>query len=122
MRFIWLALAILTPLITVNFVVHQRNETVQFTYLLVSAAFEILCICFTVSEFIKKRKAENYEDQRRIKHDHDQDIIKWRREFMDDTLRVNDIQKEFTERAKQHFEQQYSFTQQQKPSQQATVS
>lgn len=94
MRFFWLAMAIITPLIAVVFIESESNTNIQLTYLIVACVVQVITISFTISEFIRLRKRETEAEHARIKQERDKDIQKWRKEFHQDTLHIYDIQKE----------------------------
>ena len=100
MRFIWLSLSIVAPLIAVNFISKETNEAISLTYLVVIALSEIVLLSLTISEFVKKQKENEYLIYQQIKEDRDVDISKWRAEFMEDSLNLYDMQKESLKRAK----------------------
>ena len=92
LRFLWLAFAVIAPIVTMEFFTKERNENLATTYLVVGGLVEILMVSFTISEFFRMRKKETeYEIAQKIK-DRDDDIKRWRKEFLDESLKIHDIQ------------------------------
>lgn len=100
MRFIWLSLSIVAPLVAVNFIANENERIIILTYMVVAALTEIVLLALTVSEFVKYQKAQEYVVHRKIECDRDEDIAKWRKEFSQDTLNLYDMQKESLKRAR----------------------
>ncbi len=108
MRFLWLAFAIVVPLLFGEilergsfFSIGVEPSVKEIIYWIVFVIFETLSVSFTISEFIKQRKIEIYDRELQIKRDRDEDIAKWRKEFADDTIRLYEIQKEALKRARE---------------------
>jgi len=100
MRFFWLALSIVFPLMLATFVEGASQDgIVFFVYSAVGCLAEIAFIALCVSEFVDAHKKQEYETHQKIRHDRDEDIKKWRKEFMRDSLDLYEMQNESLERA-----------------------
>lgn len=100
MRFFWLALSIVFPLVLVNFIETFRpGEIGLVVYYAVGCLAEIVFIALCVSEFVKSHKKQEYAVHQKIRHDRDEDIKKWRKEFIRDSLDLYEMQNESLERA-----------------------
>lgn len=100
MRFFWLALSIVFPLILVLYVEQSiRTETSQGVFYVVGCLSEIVFIALCVSDFVRHHKAQEYVTHQKIRHDRDEDIKKWRKEFMRDSLDLYEMQNESLKRA-----------------------
>ncbi len=98
MRFLWIALSIICPLIVIEFDSYEAGVK-RTVYYAVGTFAEIIFLGFCVSEFIKSRKEQEYLTHQRIRSDRDEDIKKWRKEFMRDSLDLYEVQKESLKRA-----------------------
>ena len=100
MRFFWLALSIVFPLVLVK-VVDPSNQTELslFVFYAVGCLSEIVFIALCVSDFVRHHKAQEYVTHQKIRHDRDEDIKKWRKEFMLDSLDLYEMQNESLKRA-----------------------
>ena len=100
MRFFWLALSIMFPLVLVQ-ILDQSNPTKLslFVSYAVGCLSEIVFIALCVSDFVRHHKAQDYVTHQKIRHDRDEDIKKWRKEFMRDSLDLYEMQNESLKRA-----------------------
>ena len=100
MRFLWLALSIVAPLALVEAVGEPNpGDWKTFIYYSVGCLAEIVFIALCVSEFVKDHKQQEYLTHQNIRRDRDEDIKKWRKEFMRDSLDLYDMQTESLKRA-----------------------
>lgn len=100
MRFFWLALSIVFPLVLVNFIQpFGSGHLASFVYSAVGCLAEIVFIALCVSEFVKSHKKQEYAVHQQIRRDRDEDIKKWRKEFIRDSLDLYEMQNESLERA-----------------------
>jgi len=100
MRFYWLALSIVFPLVSVYFIeASGPGEIAFFVYSAVGCIAEIGFIALCVSEFVKSHKNQEYAVHQQIRRDRDEDIKKWRKEFMRDSLDLYEMQNESLKRA-----------------------
>jgi len=82
MRFFWLALSIVFPLVLATFVEGASQDgIVFFVYSAVGCLAEIVFIALCVSEFVKLHRRQEYSFRKQIERDRDEDIKKWRKEF-----------------------------------------
>lgn len=101
MRFLWLALSIFAPLVLVEVTEGMSHESVKFTtYIAVGCLAEVILIGLSVAEFVRYHKQQEYLAHQKIKQDRDEDIKKWRKEFMNDSLDLYEMQKESLKQAK----------------------
>ncbi len=98
MRFLWIALSIICPLIVIEFASYEAGVK-MIAYYAVGSFAEIIFIGLCVSEFVKSHKEQEYLTHQRIRSDRDEDIKKWRKEFMRDSLDLYEVQKESLKRA-----------------------
>lgn len=103
MRFFWLALAIIFPLALVLLTseVEQlvQAQALQFVFYAIACLSEIVFIALCVSDFVRHHKEQEYVTHQKIRHDRDEDIKKWRKEFMRDSLDLYEMQNESLKRA-----------------------
>lgn len=101
MRFLWLALAIVTPLVVANGVdgLGSTDDLKLWIYAVVGCITEIVFIALCVSGFVDHHKQQEYVTHQKIRHDRDEDIQKWRKEFMRDSLDLYEMQTESLKRA-----------------------
>lgn len=100
MRLFWLALSIVFPLILVEAVDYYSPATLMLRVSYsVGCLAEIVFIALSVSEFVRYHKKQEYLTHQKIRHDRDEDIKKWRKEFMRDSLDLYEIQNESLKRA-----------------------
>lgn len=100
MRFFWLALSIVFPMVLATFVEGGATGGISFfVYSAVGCLAEIVFIALCVSEFVKSHKKQEYAVHQKIRHDRDEDIKKWRKEFIRDSLDLYEMQNESLERA-----------------------
>jgi len=100
MRFFWLALSIVFPLVLATFVEGVFPGGIAFfVYSAVGCLAEIVFIALCVSEFVKSNKKQEYAIHQQIRRDRDEDIKKWRKEFIRDSLDLYEMQHESLERA-----------------------
>ncbi len=110
MRFVWLAVSIMTPLVAVHFIdAEAGNEMIQGTYAVVATSFFIVAISFTISDFVKHRNGERHEEHRRLLLERDADIVNWRKEFFLESADLYDAQKTMLLKAKELGEQHESY-------------
>jgi len=107
LRFLWLAMSIIIPIFSVQYISQEEDELVLSTYIFVAVFSEIVVISLAVSEFVKAGKVVEYLKEQQIKEDRDADISKWRKEFLNDSLDLYDMQKESLKRAKDLNEKEF---------------
>ena len=100
LRFLWLAGAIIIPIFSVQYISQEQENLIRTTYIIVTIFSETVIISLAISEFIKAGKIAEYLREKQIKEDRDDDISKWRKEFVNDSLGLFDMQKESLKRAK----------------------
>lgn len=110
MRFFWLAISIVTPLIFVHLIEAESNKTISNTYLAVAAAFLIFSIALTVAGFIKHRNNERHAESRRLLEERDHDIAKWRKAFFSETADLYDAQKTMLTKARELGQQHATYS------------
>ena len=100
MRFLWLALSIMFPLMLISILEgsDQSESAAVVSYGIVCLA-EIVFIALCVAAFISDRNKQEYITHQKIRHDRDEDIKKWRKEFMQDSLNLYEMQDESLKRA-----------------------
>ena len=100
MRFFWLGLSIVFPLVLSPFIERYNTGAIAYyVYYAVGCLAEIVFIALCVSEFVNNHKKQEYVTHQKIRHDRDEDIKKWRKEFMRDSLDLFEMQNESLKRA-----------------------
>ena len=93
MRFIWLAITIITPLIFAEAMDSRTDQPFEYIYWGVLIGFLVVSISLTVAEFVKHRNRERHAEQRKLLQERDEDIARWRRAFFEETADLYDAQK-----------------------------
>ena len=88
------------PIVAIQYISPERDNLIQVTYIIVAVFSEVVVISLAVSDFIKAGKDFDYLREKKIKEDRDLDIAKWRKEFVQDSLSLYEMQKESLKRAK----------------------
>ena len=101
MRFFWLSLVIVFPFIALYFIDKSKfTENTNNILLIFTISIEIFLLGLCISRFLKEAKKEAHEDKLKIQHERDNDIRKWRKEFLTDVIGLYDAQEEFFSKAK----------------------
>lgn len=100
MRFFWLGLSILSPFVLGGFLEESNlSDITSYIYPTAGVFAEIVFIALCVSGFVSSHKEHEYITHQKIRHDRDEDIKKWRKEFMRDSLDLYEMQNESLKRA-----------------------
>ena len=101
LRFLWVATAIVIPLFSVQYISNENDYLIRMTYIVVATFAEVVAISLAISEFFRAGRELEYLREQQIKADRDNDVSKWRKEFLNDSLGLYEMQKESLKRAKE---------------------
>ncbi len=101
MRFFWLSLGIVFPFIALPYIDKIRpSEYMEIILICFTATIEIILLGLCISRFLKEAKKQAHIEKLQIQHERDEDIKKWRKEFLIDVIGLYDAQDEFFTKAK----------------------
>lgn len=93
MRYLWLALTMITPICFGYMSLAMQQNSMKIIFLCVGTFAFIVALGITIAEFVKHRNVERHEENRKLLQERDLDIIKWRKEFYAESSDLYDAQK-----------------------------